>query len=60
MITIDGMKFYSMEYRHGKPSFGPVNLSKALAVSDNIYFQTVGVKEPEYPVQETDRILCTG
>lgn len=42
-MTIDRMKFYCLEYKNGKGALGPINLSKALAESCNIYFNQVGV-----------------
>ncbi|MDP4093685.1 MAG: penicillin-binding protein 2 [Bacillota bacterium] len=45
VMTVDGMKFYCMEYKDGKGAHGPINFSKALAVSDNIYFHTVGLMD---------------
>lgn len=42
-VYYDGMKFTCMEFRHGLPAHGSINLSKALATSCNIYFHELGV-----------------
>lgn len=45
VYEVDGMKFTCMEFRHGLPAHGELNLARALATSCNIYFHKLGVME---------------
>lgn len=42
-VYYDGMRFTCMNWRHGWGAHGPINLSRGLATSCNIFFHEVGV-----------------
>lgn len=44
VVNIGGRNFYSMEYRKGLGTMGNLDLQRALATSNNIYFHVLGSK----------------
>lgn len=44
VVNIGGRNFYSLEYRQGLGVLGDLNLERALATSNNIFFHVLGFK----------------